>query len=422
MRKHPRQHLESPMTSRQSNNFDALRIFAAILVIFGHGSTLSGGTDPGLWGEPLARIGLDVFFSISGFLVTTSWERDPRLAPFLAKRALRIFPGLIACVLLSAFLLGPAVSTLPTFKYFANAGTYAYLANIALYAVQHLPGVFGGLGGNGSVNGSLWSLFPEWLCYLTVPLFALLGRRTRIWAFLLIAMACGGGGTLLFLAPPNRQIVVYGAVLSYVLVQVPLFLVGGLFGLLQLQPGLLGRPDLCLLFLTLNYSVSTWFGWWSLPVEWLTMPYMVISFGLLSLPGLRQIGHFGDISYGLYLYAFPVQQLLLYLRPDVPAPILICTLLTLPLAFLSWHLVEKQALRLKPGSPAGGAGGQSNTRETARDIRDQASEPQLASLVPSGSTTLYRPIARSVIDSHGSKMDHAPVKHDNKGPLDQSAG
>ena len=354
------------MTSRRSNNFDALRIFAAILVIYGHGSDLVGGTDPGLWGEPLARIGLDVFFSISGFLVTTSWERDHRLSAFLAKRALRIFPGLIVCVLLSAVLLGPAVSTLPPGQYFASAGTYAYLANVALYAVQHLPGVFGALRGSGSVNGSLWSLFPEWLCYLTVPLFALLARRLRIWALLLIAMACGGAGTLLFLVPPDRQIVLYGATLSYVLVQVPLFLMGGLFGLLRHRPGLLGRSDLCLLFLTLNYGVSTWFGWWSLPVEWLTMPYMVISFGLLSLPGLRQAGRFGDISYGLYLYAFPVQQLLLYLRPGIQAPILVCVLITLPLAVLSWHLVEKQALRLKPDGPTSGADGQSNARRTAR--------------------------------------------------------
>jgi len=198
-----------------------------------------------------------------------------------------------------------------------------------------------------------------------VPLFALLGRRPRTWALLLVAMVSGGVGILLFLAPPDRQIVVYGANLSYVLVQVPLFLVGGVLGLLRHRPGL-GRADLCLLFLTMNYSVSTWFGWWSLPIEWLTMPYMVVSFGLLSLPGLRQAGRFGDISYGLYLYAFPVQQLLLYLRPGIPAPILICALITLPLAFLSWHFVEKQALRIKPGGPTAGAGGRSSAGNRSR--------------------------------------------------------
>ncbi len=340
------------MTNPRLNNFDALRLFAAFLVIYGHGCDLTGGADPGLWGVPLARLGLDIFFSVSGFLVTTSWEREPHLPTFLAKRALRIFPGLTACVFVTAFLLGPAVSALPPGEYFPSSGTYAYLANIALYAEQRLPGVFTSLRGHGAVNGSLWSLFPEWLCYLTVPLFALLKPRPRAWALLLVALACGGVGVLMFLAPPDRAIVFYGASLQYVLVQMPLFLIGGLLGLVPSRLGLLGRSDLCLLFLAMNFGISTWFGWWSLPIEWLTLPYMAISFGLLSLPGLNRIGRFGDVSYGLYLYAFPVQQLLLHLWSSIEAPILACTVLTLLPALLSWHLVEKRALRLKPHGPS----------------------------------------------------------------------
>ena len=342
-----RQPLEPLATCLRDNNFDALRIFAAALVIYGHGRDLLGDIDPGLWGVPLARLGLDIFFSISGYLVTTSWEREPNLPIFLTKRALRIFPGLVACVLVTAFLLGPALSTLSPSEYFASPATYAYLGNIVLYAEQHLPGVFTTLQHSTAVNGSLWSLFPEWLCYLVVPLFALLKRPLRIGALSVVAMACGGVGVLMFLAPAERQIVFYGASLHYVLVQVPLFLMGGLFSLMRHRPGLLGRPDLCLLFLTLNYGVSTWFGWWSLPIEWLTLPYMVISFGLLSLAGVNQVGRFGDFSYGLYLYAFPVQQLVLYLVPSIEVPIGFCTLLTLLLAFLSWHMIEKPALRLK---------------------------------------------------------------------------
>lgn len=340
------------MIRSRQNNFDALRVFAAILVIYGHGSDLTGGADPGLWGVPLARLGLDIFFSISGFLVTTSWQRDPRLRDFLGKRALRIFPGLITCVLVTTFLLGPLVSTLPARAYFTSYGTYAYLANLVLYAQQHLPGVFTSLRGNVAVNGSLWSLFPEWLCYCTVPLFALLTLRVRVCALLVFALACGGCGVMMFLAPPDRTIVFYGASLHYMLVQIPLFLIGGVFGLVPPRVRLLGRPDLCLLFLCMNYGISTWFGWWSLPVEWLTLPYMVISFGLLSLPALKHVGRLGDVSYGLYLYAFPVQQLVIYLLPNTQAPIFMCVLLTLPLAFLSWHLVEKPALRLKPRGPS----------------------------------------------------------------------
>ena len=346
----PLNRVRSSGNNQRSNNFDALRIFAALLVIYGHGRDLSGGADPGLWGVPLARIGLDIFFSISGYLVTISWEHDSKLSAFLAKRTLRIFPGLIACVLLTAFLLGPAVSTLRPGDYFSSPGTYAYLANIGLYTVLRLPGVFETLQ-HDAINGSLWSLFPEWLCYLTVPLFALLPSRLRLPGMLASALICGWAGVLLFLAPTEWQIVFYGASLHYLLVQMPLFLMGGFFGLLRHRVGFLGRPDLCLLFLTLNYGISTWFGWWNLPIEWLTLPYMIVSFGRLSLPGLRRISRFGDYSYGLYLYAFPMQQLVLFLWPDMQTPLLFCVLVTLPPAILSWHLVEKPALRLKPRSP-----------------------------------------------------------------------
>jgi peptidoglycan/LPS O-acetylase OafA/YrhL len=86
--------MKGGLDDHRANNFDALRVIAALMVIYGHGCVLSGGRGPGLWGEPFARAGLDIFFSISGYLVTGSWERTPRIGPFLAKRGRRIFPGL----------------------------------------------------------------------------------------------------------------------------------------------------------------------------------------------------------------------------------------------------------------------------------------------------------------------------------------
>ena len=295
---------KSIVSSARNNNFDALRVFAALLVIYGHGCYLVGGADPGLWGLPIARLGLDVFFSISGFLITSSWDRDPNPRSYFAKRVLRIFPGLIACVLATVFVMGSAASSLSVRVYLSDPSTYAYLNNIALYSVQHLPGVFEPVRHDSTVNGSLWSLFPEWLCYMAVPLIASLPRRLRLCVPLVISAACGCVGVVLFLTPPERQIVFYGASLHYVLVEIPLFLVGGLFGMTRTQKSVLGRPDLCLLFFVLNFGVSAWFGWWSLPIEWLTLPYMVISFGLLSLPVISRVARFGDLSYGMSLARF----------------------------------------------------------------------------------------------------------------------
>ena len=77
----------------RDNNFDALRLFAAGMVIYGHGWILATPAGPGFWGVPFARIGLDIFFAISGYMVTGSWQRTPKLLPFLAKRACASSPA-----------------------------------------------------------------------------------------------------------------------------------------------------------------------------------------------------------------------------------------------------------------------------------------------------------------------------------------
>jgi len=128
------------------NNFDALRVMAALMVIHGHGWALVDGVGSGLWGVPFARVGLDVFFSISGYLVMTSWERTPRLAPFLEKRVLRIFPGLIACVLVTVLVLGPLATRLGVAEYFRNAQTFRYLGNIVLRSDSNCPACSPGCG------------------------------------------------------------------------------------------------------------------------------------------------------------------------------------------------------------------------------------------------------------------------------------
>jgi len=335
------------------NNFDFLRCVAAIVVIYGHGWTLSGAGGAGLWGVPFARIGLDVFFAISGYLVTGSWERAPRLGRFLANRSLRIFPGLIACVLLSALVLGPLVTTLPAADYLSDGRTWGYLRNIALYQQLRLPGVFDTLREGGAVNGSLWSLLPEFLCYLTVPVLGLLPRRPRLAALAVGGVACGGIGLWLFEGYGGPSFRLYSASIEYMLVQVPFFFAGAGLRLLEGRGTALYRTDLALLCFTLNYGVSSWLGWQCIPLEWLTTPYMVITFGRLSAPLLCQVSRWGDCSYGLYLYAFPVQQLVLERLPADRYPIWTCVAATVPLALLSWHLVERPALAFKPGGRVG---------------------------------------------------------------------
>ncbi len=334
-----------PRREAHSNNLDALRVFAALMVVHGHGWVLTGGPGPGLWAVPFARVGLDVFFAISGYLVTSSWDRDRRPGTFLIKRALRIFPGLIACVLATMFVLGPVFTTLPLTHYLTAGGTLAYLGNIALLSELYLPGVFAGLREGGAVNGSLWSLLPEFACYLTVPLFALLPAQTRLVALIVAAVACGTAGLMLFYGE-IPALTLYHLDLRYALVEVPFFFMGAALFLLERRFGApMWRADLCIMAFSGNYVISAWLDWWNLPFEWVTLPYMVLAFGRMSLPVVRRAARFGDLSFGLYLYAFPVQQAVLATWPDTEYKVLLCAVLTVPLAWLSWHLVERPALR-----------------------------------------------------------------------------
>jgi len=328
------------------DNFDALRIFAALVVLYGNGWVLSGGPGRGLWGAPFARIGLDIFFAISGYLVTGSWERTPRLGAFLAKRALRIFPGLAACVLATVLVVGPLATSLPLRWYALNKLTIKYLTNIALYQQLWLPGVFQGQQWNGAVNPMFWTLVPGVLCCLAVPALARLRWRSRAWVLSAGAVLCAAAS--LFLPEGYDQRL--PAHLSHVvgrevLIEVPFFLVGALVRWLERHVRGLWRADLAMLCFTANWVVATWLGGWDIVVEWVTLPYMAACFGRMSMPVLGRLGALGNPSYGLYLYAFPIQQLIVERMPGDPHPILTCMALTLPIGFLSWHLVERPALR-----------------------------------------------------------------------------
>ncbi len=320
-------------------------------MLYGNGWVLTGGPGRGLWGAPFARVGLDLFFAISGYLVTGSWERTPHLGAFLAKRALRIFPGLIACVLATILVVGPLATSLPLRWYVLNKLTVKYLANIALYLQLWLPGVFQGQQWNGAVNPMLWTLVPGLLCSLSVPLFARLPWRSRIWTLSAAAVLCAAATLFLPESYEQRLPAHLAHVLGReVLIEVPFFLVGALLRWMEGRVLGLWRADLAMLFFAANWIAATWIEGWDIVVEWVTLPYMAACFGRMSAPLLGEVGRLGNPSYGLYLYAFPIQQLIVARMPGNPHPILTCAALTLPVGFLSWHLVERPALRwAEPG-------------------------------------------------------------------------
>ncbi|HJY51346.1 MAG TPA: acyltransferase, partial [Stellaceae bacterium] len=189
------------MPTRQ-NNFDALRLAAAISVIFSHSFLITEGTQNREWliqltGNQciLGLTGVFIFFAISGFLVTQSFEQTPNPLHYLAKRALRIFPGLFVATMVSAFVLGPLVTTLPLGAYLSRPEPYEYVVGNTLLdqTVHELPGVsFIGNPVGLEINGSLWTLRLEFTMYLMVLALGLLRLLTVRAALLLLAfgMAC----------------------------------------------------------------------------------------------------------------------------------------------------------------------------------------------------------------------------------------
>ena len=333
------------------NNLTALRWFAACLVLYGHAFVFLGLPEPlFLQWVPMGPLGVYIFFAISGFLVAQSWQRDASVPRFLAKRALRIFPGLLVCTLLSVLVLGPWLTTLDLATYWRNEHTRGYFSNVALYMTYHLPGVFAQNKLPHAVNGSLWSLPVEFFMYLLLALLGLMGawlQNPKAGKWLT------GFVTLAFMwmvaqwaLPSTEALVVYRTDLR----QIPLcgvyFMVGAC--LFQFNAAKYFSLSNVVLAFTAWLCLGHWPQLFAM-AAWVVLPFVVLAFGLARQAWLIK-WHSRDYSYGIYIYAFPVQQTLVSFWPQMPllAYLLSTLVITVALAATSWHFVEKPALQLKP--------------------------------------------------------------------------
>ncbi|HYD58801.1 MAG TPA: acyltransferase [Noviherbaspirillum sp.] len=326
--------------SRQ-NNFDFLRILAAFLVLVSHQFALNGLPEPSIFRMSLGTFAVLIFFSVSGFLVSQSWRLDPNGLRFLAKRFLRIWPGLAVVTLVAAFILGPLVSTLDAQAYFSHPDLRDFLRNLKVTTVRYvLPGVFEENIHPRAVNGSLWTIPLEVRCYFVLLVLGCAGLMTKRWAVVLATAASAVYFFGFAFDPKNYQF--HFALYFFAGVCLDLYRrawEGGPHYLLaasgaaSLALHLAGADHASLLFL---------------------IPACVVFIGTRSTPVVRRFGRYGDISYGIYIYAFPVQQTVLCVGgKDLPfvAGLAIASAVTVACAFLSWHLVEHPALRLKSRLP-----------------------------------------------------------------------
>ena len=327
---------------RHGENFDFLRLFAAGLVLLSHQFALSGRSEPIFFERmTFGSLGVCIFFSLSGFLVSQSWVRDPHPGRFMARRLLRIWPGLFAVTAVCALVLGPLTSTLPAKEYFASGETWRYFKILLFNIKYELPGVFETNPFPRAVNGSLWTIPLEVKWYLVVLLAGILWLMRFRYLVLMFALSFAFFCFAIYGVeknPDRNYFWEYG-----------LFFLSGVC--LSFFPSLFGRRSghaFACFVIAAGIACALARPWIGVLI---ILPYAAILFGLASTPVLRRAGGFGDLSYGLYIYAFPVQQLVIWSTEAdiglVPGLVLSASGALL-LAFFSWHLVEKQAMRFRP--------------------------------------------------------------------------
>ncbi len=334
----------------RDDNFLILRLLAAAAVILGHSYALAA--IPGMhdfvanlgWAKGVytGSLAVDVFFVISGFLVTGSYLRGRNVIRFAQSRLLRVIPGYLVCVSLTALVLGAAMTTLSLMDYWSNPATWDYIwGNMHFKATElrwHLPGVFEDHPLPGIVNGSLWTLPSEMQMYLWLGVLGVVGilRFRTLASALLIGFVVweflypGWSSLFLFQDPDYLRLAGF-------------FIAGSICFLNAHLIRLDGRIVLLLVASCFMLHASDKFGY----LMAVTLAYTTLWFAYI--PKIPAGWLKGDYSYGMYLWGYPSQQLVVaFLDDPQPMPIF---WLSLPLATVfavaSWHWVESPALKLK---------------------------------------------------------------------------
>jgi peptidoglycan/LPS O-acetylase OafA/YrhL len=322
--------------------FDFLRLALATGVILTHSIQKTGASY--LYEHPLFKLNniiLPAFFALSGFLVMGSFLRLNNLRTFMTFRGLRILPALSVEVVGCALVLGPLVTQLALTDYFRDVRFWHYFTNIVGLVQYKLPGVFTTLTDD-TVNGSLWTVPAELACYVSLASLALIGlldspRR------LLISVVCGlvALNVAYFLARGQ-----FGSVFTDYKLLVPCFYAGALlFCYRQFIPMSWVLFAACICFVCIGIYRSPLLLSTAGPF---LAAYIICFLGLQKIPRIPFLMT-GDFSYGLYLYAFPIQQLLIYLGIATAwyVNFALAVPLTLLFAVFSWHMIEKPILNTR---------------------------------------------------------------------------
>jgi peptidoglycan/LPS O-acetylase OafA/YrhL len=323
-----------------------LRIIAALAVLVSHTALITQGPDAAeplsaqLGGITLGTLSVMMFFSISGFFITRSFAGRSSLARFVQARCLRLFPALIVVTALTVLVSWLWLTTASSSEFWPEARNF-FVRNVTLFFLSYdLPGVFTQNIYGTTINSSLWTLNYEVMCYMGVAICGMLGltRPGYFVPVLLVFAAVFGVNSIYPLIPRVDNLITLG---------LP-FIIGMSFWVWRKVIPLSGILALLLLAATYLCRETLLFR----PILVLALSYTVFVIGYAKVPVLAAYNRLGDYSYGTYVYAFPIQQMLASFGIVTPlANMALALPLTLTCAVLSWHLVEGPAMRLKGKAP-----------------------------------------------------------------------
>jgi peptidoglycan/LPS O-acetylase OafA/YrhL len=339
---------------RDQNSFSVVRLAMAFAVLVSHSYFFVSGsalTEPlvSITGHSLGEHGVQVFFILSGLLIAQSIAKSASLSDFALARALRIFPGLVVCVLLTAFVLGPMVTSLSQQAYFSGPLLPTYLLKTLFLTTgaAPLPGVFAPLPASGLVNMSLWTLKYEVACYVGVGLLGIAGAFASRYT-----MITGGALAVLMIAlalmlPESTSDLTALENLCYF----SLYFTVGMLAFVMRHNLVLSTRPLAVLVVAAIGTHGTALAELTFV---LALAYGTLCVAAIDFGWLRRLTERNDLSFGVYIYAAPIQQTIVQMNPEITPLTLAAaaTVFTLAAAYLSWEWIEKPALALRHSKPS----------------------------------------------------------------------
>lgn len=339
---------KQPLNESRDNNFDFLRAFAALLVLWSHShDLLSQPESIRFWGMSPSTIGLTIFFVISGYLVSKSAINQPTAFLFFKRRTLRIWPGLAVNIIVLCLIVGPAFTSLSFAEYFQKPKTWMYLLGLFVFTISwKLPGVWQ-TNPNNSPNGSLWTIPHEAALYGVTWLGKKIGLFKNAWLLLVVSLCSGIWVDLRldYFEAKDPHLFLLSA--RWFVHFFTLYFLAAFFGLIW------DKKKIVIFLASGSLLLECVL---SKPGHWHFYTFVFAASAILfvgKMPGGRifhRITRGADYSYGLYLWAFPIQQALIgwdFQALRAPIPLFLASFaITMPFAILSWHLVEKPALKM----------------------------------------------------------------------------